>query len=733
MTPGLTRGRRAALVFAAGLGGCIWIAAAGAQSSISPLPPAEIFTAGDGLTISLHTATPTIRVGDSFVFTLRFENHGRARLVIVPRPVWPVFRPAAQSAMASEISDELDTAARRLPRFIKPEQLIALAPGEQWDMPLDAFSRQPVLLAPGEYTVGFTYVNAPDYQYVYYDPYTMPAGIWEGTVTAAPVRVSVTAPSPDDVARYTDLLKSDRADDLALSFLALSGAGGARALVDQLPLLPRSRMRILLALGRAPTIPMRELIAAIDRLPPYERGSLIASPEFSLLLRVHGSCELLMFLVERFDDFTNVWHGFQSLFADRSGGCPGLGPALRAAVLDPSRNGWGRGTAAGLLGLFPDDGNKQLLLDILEQRLSSVPPPSPWSGDSIRAGAVSGLGLIGGADVVAALARALADERSSSSVTTQIAGALFAIGSPEVVPPLVAALSSSNTTLVTYALAWLRALRAAPAIPSIIPLLGHPNSTVRVYAAGALSDWPDSVVRGAMIAVKDVEDEALRPIVMSYLAKYGDSSMRNWFVSGLASPNAGVREAAVAGLRRFGTADDFPKIRRLFDLPGREAVKGYLPSALGSLTFTPDDYRGVPQVWDDWYAAHRGATRVEWAREALRPTDQQLRQSPLGTAQGAALRYLTEQRDARFLPDFQRAAESTNFGIRVEAARAIAAFDRPKAQRLLLREFGGRFHGACDAANRALNQLTGDSRTVDCRDPQARVKAAEGWARLLQK
>jgi hypothetical protein len=195
-----------------------------------------------------------------------------------------------------------------------------------------------------------------------------------------------------------------------------------------------------------------------------------------------------------------------------------------------------------------------------------------------------------------------------------------------------------------------------------------------------------------------------------------------------------MREAAVVGLRRFGTADDFPRIRRLFDLPGRADVHGYLPSALGSLTFTSTSYQRGPKVWDEWYEQHRGATRVEWAREALRETDQDLRRSPLGDApQGRALAYLAEQRAVRFLSDFERAAESTHFGIRVEAAKAIAAFDRRKAEGLLLREFTGRFHGGCDGANRALNELSGETRKVDCRDPRARARAAEAWGLRFQK
>jgi tRNA-dihydrouridine synthase len=65
--------------------------------------------------------------------------------------------------------------------------------------------------------------------------------------------------------------------------------------------------------------------------------------------------------------------------------------------------------------------------------------------------------------------------------------------------------------------------------------------------------------------------------------------------------------------------------------------------------------------------------------------------------------------------------------VRIEAARAIAIFDKWTAGRLLVREFTGRFVYGCVTANRALNELTAQNRTVDCRDPQARSKAAAEW------
>jgi hypothetical protein len=190
-----------------------------------------------------------------------------------------------------------------------------------------------------------------------------------------------------------------------------------------------------------------------------------------------------------------------------------------------------------------------------------------------------------------------------------------------------------------------------------------------------------------------------------------------------------VREAAIRGLARFGTEDDFPRIRRLFALP-RPDVHGYLPTALGTLTFAahsnPSD--SEPAFWDSWYEQRRGRTRVEWAREALARTDEASRRWPFeASPQRRALDFLASRRDPRFLADFERAAQSDRFAVRVEAARAIATFNKRAGARLLIREFGSRFQSACFNANQVLNDMAALNQRVDCADPQARAAAAASW------
>ncbi|HSL24631.1 MAG TPA: HEAT repeat domain-containing protein [Vicinamibacterales bacterium] len=595
-------------------------------------------------------------------------------------------------------------------------------------MPLDSPAlRSPLRLPPGEYRARVTYINSPDYGYVHYDPYRTPAGIWEGAITSEPVRFAV-APAK----KHGERLGSRSADNLALELLALSGRDGVTTLIERIPQPGVSRSSVLTALRRAEALPLRELTQAVDRLPPDERTSLLVSMEFRVLMERKGDCELLTFLVGELEGVSFGIDQLQSLFAAHASRCPAIAESLRAAVLDPGRSLTARANAAMLLGVFRDRADIPLFIDVLERRLPGVAQRAAEQVDALRASGASSLGLLGGPDAVAALARALADERRNFRISGVIARALYEIGGAEAIPPLVGALSSANPNLVIQAIGWLREMKASTAVPDMIKLLRHRNPTIRSYAANALRMLGDASAEHAMTEALDDADENVRANALFYLAEHGDGSIRDRFIAGLESRRQNIREAAIAGIRRFGTGKDFPDIRRLYDLPGRPDIHGYLPLALGSLTFASDRGRRGPKEWDEWYAEHRTSTRVEWAREALAKVDEEPRNWPFTSSpQRGALIHLAERRDARFLPDFERAALSTRFAVRIEAARAIATFDKPKAARFLVREFAGRFHGACDAANRALNELTGERRTVDCRDPQARSRAAADWKTVV--
>ena len=117
-----------------------------------------------------------------------------------------------------------------------------------------------------------------------------------------------------------------------------------------------------------------------------------------------------------------------------------------------------------------------LLTDLLERRVATLPAPA--FGDPIPAGAVAGLSRFKGRDVVDTLSRALADPRNAQ-IRTVLVRALFDIGTPDVIPPLVQALSSSDPILVIQAISWLDAFKAAVVIPRFVVLPKHANPSVR--------------------------------------------------------------------------------------------------------------------------------------------------------------------------------------------------------------------------------------------------------------
>ena len=702
-----------------------------------PLPPAERFIANSDLNVSLLTATDSIRLGERLTLTLRFENRGTRPLRIVPRTPDPVFASASQPGVARVESNDAAAAARRIPVYLSPERLATIQPGEGWDLPLDtALLRTAPRFAPGEYTASVTYVNYPDYQYLHYDPPSTPTGIWEGMIKTAPIRFTITPPSPDDLAGWQELVQSDNVDRLTLELLAVSGDEGVSSLIRRFggSQVAGLRSQILLALRLVDRLPMRDLLAAIEASThEQERRSVFGSVEFDLLMRGRGTCDVLEYFVTQFGHFYgSMPPAVTAAFDSTASQCPTIRTLLRDTILGPSSTVFARAHAAYFLGIFQRPDDRVLLTDILERRVPAIPAPAPPYGDAVRSWAVMGLSRFKEPEVVEAVARALADEQRNRSIGTTLARALSDIGGPDVIPSLISALASSDFNLVIQAIMRLRDLKATAAVPRLVDLLQHSNPTVRSYASSALRQLGGPPVRDAMLtAAKGVGDVHVNALF--YLAEHGDASLRELFLAGLESQTQSVREAAINGIRRFGTEDDFSRIRRLFD-SAKPEVRGYLPSALGALTFAVHTYptESDPGFWDTWYAQHRGTTRVEWAREALARADAPVRRWPFdATAQRDAVAFLTASRDRRFLPDFERAARSDSFAVRVEAARAIATFDRTAAGRLLVREFGSRFQYACFAANQALNNLTGLNRRVDCSDPRARVDAATAWQAAL--
>lgn len=181
----------------------------------------------------------------------------------------------------------------------------------------------------------------------------------------------------------------------------------------------------------------------------------------------------------------------------------------------------------------------------------------------------------------------------------------------------IAALSSLNPNVVLRAIIGLEGMRAQAAIPALLGLLRHRNATLRSYAAGALSRMSGPGLQKEMRAALGDRDENVQQHALSYLTRHGDALDLERFLTALGSHHQGIREMAREGIRRFGTASTFPRVRALLDKT-RSDVTGSAEAALSALTFIDDIPRRTPAQWDQWYDRHRGVTRTEWAREALR-------------------------------------------------------------------------------------------------------------------
>jgi hypothetical protein len=128
---------------------------------------------------------------------------------------------------------------------------------------------------------------------------------------------------------------------------------------------------------------------------------------------------------------------------------------------------------------------------------------------------------------------------------------------------------------------------------------------------------------------------------------------------------------------------------------------------------------------------------VDWAREAIGELGRAGSLAHLSRRSVAAVSYLGDAGPAEYQADFERAATTRSAALRIQAARALARIDRPLAAKLLIREFEGRFPGACRGAHDVLNELAGRPRVeVRCTDPAERrlrdtwVRETAHWQRL---
>ena len=222
-----------------------------------------------------------------------------------------------------------------------------------------------------------------------------------------------------------------------------------------------------------------------------------------------------------------------------------------------------------------------------------------------------------------------------------------------------------------------------------------------------------------------IPTKACKANALLHLGEHGDTPDLDLFVRRLESRHQYVREAAVAGVARFGRADTFPRIRKLLDVK-HGGIHASVRDALRRLTFVD---RAEPSDWDAWFQTNRSNSRSDWAREAVErslPASGDIHR--LRSLSVSSVSYLAETgAPAAFRGVFERAAAARSAPLRIEAARAIARLDRQYAIALLLREFDGRHVTACAMASTALNSLGRSRHVVDCTNPADREHAQHYW------
>jgi len=717
-----------------------WTAAV-AQSPA--LPAAEVFVQQTGLKVTLQLPSPTVHVGGDPRFSLRFENQGQRPLHLIPHVVSNLF---IETAGGRAVAPATSYISSRVFLSVRPAQLVRLDPGRSWDAPVipehhgedvsggsryaahgfEKDSGWSLLLPPGEYLARFTYINAPGYG-AFYDPHEMPAGIWEGRIEAEPVRFTVVAATAEQLARDVKRISNQHGhmNDRLLPVLAQA----PDALLEQFKTTPEVRAVVFRAARLLPDAFVRQIVSALGALPQPEREQIVYSAELSMLLRERADCATLKVLVgDLASSRGDVVSSLRLAFEHAAPECAEMRAELRRMLADAQLTPYARGNAAALLGTFRNPADVGLLIDGMEGRLPTAQPP-PARNDPVAAGSLKGLALIGGDAAREAITRALADEQRSAAIGSEAVTRLTDFGKAEMVQPLIAALSSADGSIVAAAISGLHRLRAQAAVPRLTELMAHRNSSVRLAAAAAIQAIGPGGLRVPMRKALDDSNANVRLSALFYLAHHGDPADLELFLTRLDSRNQLIGEAARTGVTRLGTADTFPRVRAVLDVP-HGGVQGNAHATLSALTFGDSvRQRRTPRQWDEWYTLHRQKTRRQWALESLQAFIAASPNQESAHYGLAAIAYLADHGGAEWRAQFERAAAARLPAVRIEAARAIARFDRARASALLIREFDSRFLGACQGANDALNTLTHRQRRVDCTDPSARQRAKAEWMR----
>jgi HEAT repeat protein len=195
----------------------------------------------------------------------------------------------------------------------------------------------------------------------------------------------------------------------------------------------------------------------------------------------------------------------------------------------------------------------------------------------------------------------------SGDSSFQIAKALDAIHSPEIVPPLAALLQSLSYQTRIYAEERLAAHPGQATVDAVLPMLKDPNEYVRSWAVNALgSNMNDSRVLPALQAVVEEPTPKSRtaPQIMAIraLAKQHDPALIPVLIDGLQYSDIGLDEASSA-LIALGPVVIEPLITALADDARPGEARYWAAVTLGEF----DDPRVLPALLD---ASHDSRRRV---------------------------------------------------------------------------------------------------------------------------
>ena len=196
----------------------------------------------------------------------------------------------------------------------------------------------------------------------------------------------------------------------------------------------------------------------------------------------------------------------------------------------------------------------------------------------VRRVAVSGLAQRGGAGAVAALLRALREERRSLSVLNS-ALQVLAMSDLDVLTPLIEFLHAPEADMRTYAALALGEQRDPRAVPALLESLDDPDANVRYHVIEALGKLRASEAVEPLLAIAESRDFFLAFPALDALTQIGDPRTAARIVPLLADEL--LRTPAADALGQLGDEEAIAPLCALLSRP--DAPTGVIAQALASL------------------------------------------------------------------------------------------------------------------------------------------------------